>query len=115
MSHVYFNTCCSVCGRRLKIHVQNLGVEVQCRHCTACFVACSRTEGDDHRSPLVRRADALLGSAHRRQPRAVRSQTLPFADAKPGDFHRSAQSDGMTIDAFGYGLREQSLEDSPTR
>lgn len=67
---IYFVRECPTCGRQLHIHVEHMGREVVCQHCSGRFVAIDPAIG---RSPpvekvdaLLRRADELLDSAGRK-------------------------------------------------
>lgn len=64
MCSLSFNESCPVCGRKLMVPIEFLGLEVQCSHCKGFFRA--RQEGagsrraDEVRISLDCRADELL-------------------------------------------------------
>lgn len=43
-SGMLFVRPCPTCGRQLEIRIELLGREVQCRHCSAEFIASARNE-----------------------------------------------------------------------
>jgi hypothetical protein len=43
-SGMFFVRPCPTCGRNLEVRIELLGHEVQCRHCSAEFVATQRCE-----------------------------------------------------------------------
>ena len=64
MCKINFNESCPVCGRKLMVPIEFLGLEVQCSHCKGFFRA--RDEGArsrrvwEMRSTLNERADELV-------------------------------------------------------
>ncbi len=60
-SGMHFVRPCPTCGRHLEIKVELLGREVQCRHCSAVFMATQRCE-----TPWIDEAvDRALAKAER--------------------------------------------------
>lgn len=67
MCTLTFNESCPVCGRRLMVPIELLGLEVQCSHCRGSFRAQEEQEeapsswrDDGLRFSLEQRADELL-------------------------------------------------------
>ena len=60
---MFFVQQCPTCGRRLRVCVEYLGKQIQCRHCRGTLVA-RDPENDpswgDSQSALMRRVDELL-------------------------------------------------------
>ena len=60
-SGLFFVRPCPTCGRNLEVRIELLGHEVQCRHCSAEFVATQRCE-----TPWIDAAvDRVLAKAER--------------------------------------------------
>jgi hypothetical protein len=60
-SGMFFVRPCPTCGRSLEVRIELLGREVQCRHCSAEFVATQRCE-----TPWIDAAvDRVLAKAER--------------------------------------------------
>jgi hypothetical protein len=54
---------CPTCGRRLRVCVEYLGRDIQCRHCHAIFTACDPETNPCCRDPQgmwLQRVNALL-------------------------------------------------------
>ena len=69
----FFVQECPICGRKLRICVEYLGLKIQCRHCRAVFVAADAETDpsvEDGRSDLFERVNRLLGPEQTEQPTA---------------------------------------------
>lgn len=58
-----FNQSCPICGRKLLVPIEYLGMTVQCSHCKGDFLGQDTSNShwkDELRISLERRADALL-------------------------------------------------------
>ena len=67
----FFIQGCPTCGRKVRVCVEYLGVEIQCRHCHALFVACDPDNAPlygDSQLTLMQRVDELLGSEEAESP-----------------------------------------------
>ena len=67
----FFVQECPTCGRKVRVCVEYLGLEIQCRHCRATFVASdpdSDPSSSNSKPALLRRVDELLAMEKRRQP-----------------------------------------------
>lgn len=62
----FFVQECPTCGRRLRVCVEYLGRNIQCRHCSGEFVAHDRENSggsDRHSFELMQRVNELLTSS----------------------------------------------------
>ena len=67
----FFVQDCPTCGRKVRVCVEYLGMNVQCRHCRSIFVACdpeTDPSGADSRLAFLQRVDELLATEKARQP-----------------------------------------------
>lgn len=64
----FFIQACPTCGRKVRVCVEYLGMEIQCRHCHAVFEACDPDSAGDSHFALMQRVDELLGSEQTESP-----------------------------------------------
>jgi len=67
----FFIQQCPTCGRKVRVCVEYLGLEIQCRHCHAVFTACDPDSAplhSDSNLTLMQRVDELLGPESTEQP-----------------------------------------------
>lgn len=67
----FFIQACPTCGRKVRVCVEYLGMEIQCRHCHAVFVACDPDNAPlfgDSNFALMQRVDELLASEKTEHP-----------------------------------------------
>ncbi len=60
MTHIWFNTSCQICGRRLLVKIDNLGAEMRCPHCQGAFIARDSTSAVEDQTPIINRFDTAL-------------------------------------------------------
>jgi len=67
----FFVQECPTCGRKVRVCVEYLGMNIQCRHCRGIFVArdpVAAPPSTDSKHPLLQRVDELLATEKSQQP-----------------------------------------------
>lgn len=68
----FFVQDCPTCGRKVRVCVEYLGIQIQCRHCRGTFLACdpeTAPPSADSRLPLLQRVEELLATEKKQHAR----------------------------------------------